>query len=488
MNFRSFQSYHAIILLTITFVGLFGGFVIDGFVDIDSQAFQAIAFHLQQGKILYTDVWDAKPPGIYHLNKLAFLFMGASQFTTWMLQAVIGVIQCLLVYDILKRLTRNTLTAWCGSLLYMKLAYFSSLYQGGNFTEEYANLFLVLGIFFLTRFQDKPVNGWFLGMGLASFSMCPMFNEPYLITILPWLIYGLWLLKLAKTKKKRIIVVSVAFLPLALFLSYLILENSLTQFIAHLSYNAAYASDLRVPFMDRVQQNLSFFATQLDASALPLYVIIVITAFIVWWKFHPPVLIKLAIIQLPLSLLTVSMSGYQFQHYFLEWLPPLVLIITFSWDVFFRKAINHTWSTSLLPAITLALFIFIPWRSTEPDKIRFVDTETYLKNHRTHSSSLYIQPVEHTDLYMATGLCSNQTIPISFFSYFMVNDPGSANRIESFVTSFYTQPPTYILTSEASGMLNKHLELAHWFNRHYVLIHRETRNSQTLNLFQFHEN
>jgi hypothetical protein len=57
---------------------------------------------------------------------------------------------------------------------------------------------------------------------------------------------------------------------------------------------------------------------------------------------------------------------------------------------------------------------------------------------------------------------SKQYIPVSFFTFFTVQDTFAVDRIERFVSSFREHPSMFIVVGEADGMLQKHKELSEW--------------------------
>jgi 4-amino-4-deoxy-L-arabinose transferase-like glycosyltransferase len=109
----------------------------------DSGIYLYLGRELLDGKTIYSEVWEHKPPFIFYINALGLFLGGGSGWGVWGVEVAFLIMTVFLSYFLLRQ-KFNPVT----SLLITTAAYLAAFqYMSGNFTEEYALLFSAATIF-----------------------------------------------------------------------------------------------------------------------------------------------------------------------------------------------------------------------------------------------------------------------------------------------------------------------------------------------------
>ncbi len=166
----------------------------------DHLFFYVIGREIAEGKILYLDIWDHKPPLIYYFNALIHIFLGGSIlvhrifFTMWML------VELFCFYSLLKlslEQVKNKHIIFTARLTLIFYAFWRNLSQfaySGNNTENFGLIFLIGLYYFGLKFLEKRRSIWIFLCGLCLsvlFFLKPnfiIFSLPLWVEIFyPWL-------------------------------------------------------------------------------------------------------------------------------------------------------------------------------------------------------------------------------------------------------------------------------------------------------------
>lgn len=136
----------------------------------DSAIFLTIGKAIAQGKVPYIDVFDHKGPVIFWINALSQTIAAGTQ-SAWILE-ILFLWASLMVTDQIARCL-GMRQGWVLQLLYV--AMMAVWIDGGNYTEEYCNLFTLLAFWFSFRFAraGEERARWAFGLG-AMFAHCAM--------------------------------------------------------------------------------------------------------------------------------------------------------------------------------------------------------------------------------------------------------------------------------------------------------------------------
>jgi hypothetical protein len=133
----------------------------------DSSLFAYGGKMITEGKLLYRDFWDHKPPAIFYVDALAIRLMGTSLWTFWWADIFWIALSTSALFLILRKLT-GTFSAMLASGIFLVTLMYPTIFTGGNLAEMYGTLplILIIGVAFL-YFQSGRT-GWAFALGLLT--------------------------------------------------------------------------------------------------------------------------------------------------------------------------------------------------------------------------------------------------------------------------------------------------------------------------------
>src|SRR4030042_6339087 len=131
----------------------------------DSGVFAYCGKIIHEGGLMYRDCWDNKPPGVYYLNAVAIYLGGTNPFAIWLFQAVWLTIAIIAYFLTLRKIWGQGLAA-LASFGFIFLVLYPAIFQGGNFSETYAILPVVLSIGAFWAYLRTGKNYWVAILGL----------------------------------------------------------------------------------------------------------------------------------------------------------------------------------------------------------------------------------------------------------------------------------------------------------------------------------
>ena len=117
---------------------------------------------------MYHDCWDNKPPAVYYLNAAAIRLGGANPFAVWLFQAVWLIIAILVYFLILTRVWEHIGLAALSAFVLLLLVLYPDIFQGGNYTETYAILPVVLSLGAFWAYLRSGHRRWLIALGLLA--------------------------------------------------------------------------------------------------------------------------------------------------------------------------------------------------------------------------------------------------------------------------------------------------------------------------------
>jgi Dolichyl-phosphate-mannose-protein mannosyltransferase len=102
---------------------------------IDQGLLASVAKGLSRGEVLYRDIWDQKPPGLYVAYLAAFTVFGWRTSSVYWMDIAASAITALLILAIVRRLTSASV-AWLAAGLFTALTIPSWLFNHGGFLER----------------------------------------------------------------------------------------------------------------------------------------------------------------------------------------------------------------------------------------------------------------------------------------------------------------------------------------------------------------
>ena len=166
----------------------------------DSSVFLYIGKQMHMGKTPYVDLFDHKGPALYFIQFLGYtIWPGSTAGGVW-IQEVLGFfIIGMLMIKISGLLTEDHRNAYLAMILVLVVCAFK-LYQGGNYTEEHALLWITLSAFiFYSFFQTGIYTAWQIFV-LGFSCMVVLLLQGNLITV--WVAFvPLVLIRLIREKR-----------------------------------------------------------------------------------------------------------------------------------------------------------------------------------------------------------------------------------------------------------------------------------------------
>ena len=300
----------------------------------DSGVFLYVGWRVLHGEIPSRDVWDHKPPLIYFTDALGLSLSPDSMWGVWAVQFFFIFFAIFFLYKALQE-NLGTLPAIYGAV------FFSSgllaVMQQGNVTEEYALLFQIICFWLVAKTHKKNYSrSSIILIGLAGgFAFFYKQN-----TIGVWLAFGLLLIwNRLVTKNLRKLPVDLLSLGAGVILLSGILalyfgaHNALSEFWEQaFRYNFVYIrkGDTLKDLISLLIKGFTFLSL---GNLLYFTVAGWLAAFVFIWvhrkswlqSLNP--LIFLAILDFPIEVLMIAVSGRSILHYYLTPLPSMAFLV-----------------------------------------------------------------------------------------------------------------------------------------------------------------
>ncbi len=334
----------------------------------DGGAFTYIGHIILEGKHLYVDAWDSKPPAIFYLNAFA-LWLGRDTFWgIWLVEFAFLFGAACIGYKVMKTLWQPG-PAIIGTIVWVWGL--NRVLSGGNFTEEYPLLFNFFAIYAFWKSIQKPKMVFYdlaIGFSLALSFIFRANNIGIQISIiLTWLVILIcrkefWLL----FQKLSMICIG-ALVILSMVCLYFFINGSLKAMVdAAIVYNFYYGggNSFNLWHSSIVQGFIDLGGPAW--VALAGYIIIL-------WRMAKGIINKrleemtlFLFVGWPMEMILSGVSGRGYGHYFISWLPIVSLLCGLAFSFVFIKIFrswvgelfNKQLGIVLLILITASLVLF----------------------------------------------------------------------------------------------------------------------------------
>lgn len=400
------------------------------FLDRDGSLFLFFGRSILEGKVPYRDLWDHKGPVLYFINAFALFISNNSIWGIWVVE-IVHLLTCTIVLFNILKINFSQKTAFLGSLFFFSA--FSVFIQGGNFTEEFSLLPILLSAYLLCKSNHGITRTTAMIIG-ALFGMV-FFLRPnnigFFLSLM--LVLSLSMIKRNHSITTLIYIFAGFIMITGLVFLYFGINQAIPDFIDQLFMRNFFYSVAYSTMPERIQGLLNSFRTYPVWLGLPLIGLII---GFTQNQADNAILKKVLFVNLPLELLLLSISGRFFPHYYLCMLSAL----TFFFCNLIGKVVEYI--KKLSPIYLLSIFTILSIVLTIPlwsnfDAIRPFVREIVKYGNRVKSNELidYIQAsTSQTDTILVWGydpmvyLYSNRSTPTRY-SY-----------QQAFETPNYTQP------------------------------------------------
>jgi hypothetical protein len=138
----------------------------------DSGTFAYCGQVIHDGGLMYRDCWDNKPPGVYYLDAAAISLWGSNPFAIWLFQALWLTLAVAAFFLIMDRVWGHKGIAALGAFILLLFVLYPGIFQGGNFTETYAILPVVLSFGVFWAYLRSGRWTWLVALGVLAASGC----------------------------------------------------------------------------------------------------------------------------------------------------------------------------------------------------------------------------------------------------------------------------------------------------------------------------
>ncbi|MCC6148378.1 MAG: glycosyltransferase family 39 protein [Anaerolineaceae bacterium] len=291
-----------------------------------------------EGKLLYKEVWDHKPPLVFSLDALALFLGGGGLWGIWGMQFLFCFFTAFLILLILNRFF-SAFSAMVGGICAM--AALMAVNHGGNYSENYV-LLLQVAAFWLALRAEKTSKGTWLLFGSGVLAGLAFMLKQNLISF--WLALGLYLIVQGIFSKENgrwrgLFGLAAGFgLTISIFFGYFYLRGSFADFWdAAFRYNLAYS---RLGLLERIKASLDVIEI---LSTIPSFVLglaawLFVLLLTGWqfagrvanwlrWKYLRAVLVSVGGASIAAALLVDQLSGGAGGFGILQWFTMIVGVL-----------------------------------------------------------------------------------------------------------------------------------------------------------------
>lgn len=423
----------------------------------DSSIYLYVGKGILEGEIPYLDRWDNKGPLHYLVNAAGLLLH--EEWGIWAVQAVFLLVSAVIAYLVCRK-SFGTIAALFALALF--LVFYRRFASPGNFTEQYGLLFQFLALLLFLRSQEEPdrppspARSALLHLSFGVLGAAAFLIRPNLVAI--WLIIGLYWcflsLRGASIRKLAWSVIGGGCTLLAVALFFIAAGAWEAMWSALFTHNAAYSA---TNFSDRAGVAL-YLATEMFPISL-----IVIAAWCVGVTLlfqnresfdRTRILVAMALILFPLEIVSLSLSGYPFRHYFLSFLPVATLLLAFLAWWLRERLPRYRPLAALLFLVIPALYVYVDfdydWLRTKYVTLGILaeDSDSRLAAHITKST-------EPSDSILVWGngpriyLLAERDAPSRYFFHFPLIEPHYTTQamLDEFFTDLEENKPALIVDS-----------------------------------------
>lgn len=333
----------------------------------DSGVFLYTGWRIVAGKIPYVHIWDHKPPVIFYLNALGLRLTPDSRWGVWFIEVVFLYLAAYFGFRMIRKAFGEipavlSLVLWLLTLI--------SVLNGGNFTTEYTLLFQFATLWLI--FNEKRLGSkflyWFVVGLLGGFAFM---TKQTVIGL--WMAVAIYItIRSFRNKSWRKWLREMSFFVMGglsvilAFTLYFYFQGGLEEFIdAAFRYNFIYSTvetGIRshvYPMLTGISQisGMGLFQLGMMGYFAALIFLISKRGGNEAWK---PLLI-IGLINLPIELLLVSVSGRTYPHYYMTLLPVLMLFSSFLFNILQKEILNWKLPKFALISLVIGMIISMGW-------------------------------------------------------------------------------------------------------------------------------
>lgn len=431
------------------------------------------------GKTPYLDFWDSKGPAIFYINALGLWLGGGSRWGIWF-------VEFLCIFGALALLYHSLSNRWgIGAALFGATLGGLSLRAAlgyGNYTEEYALLFNAAGLaIFFSMMGQHPEgsresdwglvqtfgavrnihNYWkYIWVG-ALFSLSFTFranNIGGFFTIALGILAFYGFHRNFREAMRILVSLGVGFaLPLILWTLYFALLGAASEMIyASLIFNFSYSAAAEREWLDFFGGFGRYGMGWYSWFTLAAWFVLVLRALASFVQRKLSVFETFLLFWFPIEILLSNLSGRNFTHYYISWMPAVAvysaLVFAEFWQAAFKVPPLEGWSENagaVVSAILIAALFFVSpsaWerygKAIRADQKEFIDPLSAYVRANTQPDDLVLTWYPEMRINFTAGRAS----PVKYLYYPLFLEGSLSDEIErSYLMDLKTRRPVLIL-------------------------------------------
>lgn len=464
-----------IFMFILIICALLRGQFLNGPFESDEGGYAYIGKEIFNGKTLYVDIWDNKPPLIFYLYGF-ILLLQKNIVSIKVITILFVLLETVLIFLIGKNIF-NKRIAFISSFLF---AIFSGtpLMQGdGSNVEVFLNLFLLFSFYFFIEYINKKENKYLIYTGLAL-GVGFMFKQVALFNFIAILILLFFINKeeiIFPIKKLSYVVIS--FLsPTIFFLIYSFVKKSLREFIfAIFIYNISYIASSEDFYYRAIHNTLLIMLENYILWFLGLIAVLLIL-------FKNRTIKNNSILLYTLfTLFGVIVGGKFFPHYYITLIPPLSLLSAYSLNYFLKlknkKVKYFIWIIIIIMFIDIVNFEYkifslnkedlflLKYKRT--DFLTSINVSRYIQENSANDDLIYVWgPNPEIYLYSKRKASTKYIFYLPLYKEF-TKTPEFTKKIRTeTISQIKKDRPKYIIVTKGFNEFN---ELEEMVNEKYTL-------------------
>lgn len=334
---------------------------------IDSDVYVYIGEQLNNGKIMYKDIFDHRGPLFQFIEYIGIKFSFVRYEGLWIIELVSMFVAFVFFYKVSKLITKN----FALSLLtiFMASVPLSIYFINGNYAEEYSLVYIAIGLYYMLKIilenKIEKKDGFIVGFTLS----CVCLIKLNLISV--WIVFLIFiLLKIIKNKSWKenkdgilFFIYGVA-IPIIITIIVLLIQGNLIDCIKeYLIFNFKYATDVE----GNIKETIELFACK-------MWKLSIVAAFIdiLYKKLYKKEKADIAIgalIYLILCFLVIIMPKNAFYHYGMVLTPTFIIPLSLALKDFVE--ILNCKKNIIRGAIAAIILFYFTLNLTRMDIVRY---------------------------------------------------------------------------------------------------------------------
>lgn len=352
----------------------------------DQGTFMAFGYHLLQGKQLYTDFFDHKPPAIYLLNAAVLGVGGATENAISWFALGMALLQTMVFFRLAEALFKSVLTAFFSTLIFVFTFYRWELFGSGNFTEQYGALCTTAAFWFYLK-SDEKARIKYLAYSAFLFGLAFAFKEPFLFSAVPFGL-ALFFRNDGKWMKNTSVFIFSFLTPWLLILLWMLASGTWAGYMEHLIHSLQYTEQGEPVWVKITKYYRHFFSWFSFSSSTTLWLYFFALPLAIF-GFSQKRWFYLILAQQVFDFIATGLTGNGWHHYFLQSTPLMVLLMV-GGAVGVQNLLQQQWKSLVQPIsispLLLAFALSTLWNTQtwkhwawSPEKNRYDEIANYLQ-------------------------------------------------------------------------------------------------------------